>query len=223
MESRNTQTATRPPSLDQYAQFESENELVVKRLNNLIAINTETERQKVLFKSEREQYEAEMMKNPFTLEKTFSYFGLMLGTFPPMAFFVKFIVDAGSFQRDEFWMVGVFFIVNLISAVVGFFSGKYIGKTVKELEKLSWTKMILTAPFIGLVWGIIAGGAGGIIIFLVGALFGAMLGGLVGAAALPTFVALHRLLKKGDLIEQKHFFPIAFGITFTICSFILGL
>jgi MFS family permease len=163
------------------------------------------------------------MKNPLSSEKTFAYFGLMLGTFPPLAFFLKFITDTGSFPREEYWLIGVFLIVNLISAVVGFFSGKYIGRTVREMEKLSWTKMILTAPFVGLVWGIIAGGAGGAIIFLIGAIFGAMLGGIVGAAALPAFVGLHRLMKKGDLIEQKHFFPMSFGITFTICSFILGL
>ncbi len=223
MENSNTQTATRQTTLDQFAQYAGENELVHKRLNALIAINKESERQKAMFRTEREQFESELMKNPLTFEKSFAYFGLMLGTFPPMAFFLKFITDAGSFNRDEYWLIGVFLIVNLISAVVGFFSGKFIGKTVKELEKLSWTKMILIAPFIGLVWGIIAGGAGGVIIFLIGAIFGAWLGGMVGAAALPAFVTLHRLMKKGELIEQKHFFPIAFGVTFTICSFILGL
>jgi len=83
--------------------------------------------------------------------------------------------------------------------------------------------MILLSPFIGILWGIMAGGAGGVIIFLVGAIFGAFIGGMVGGAALPLFLIFHRLLRKGEFIEQKHFLPIAFGITFTICSFILGL
>ena len=223
METRNTKTAAYRPTFDQYNELTGENELVLKRLNTLITANNETDRQKLLFRSEREQFEAELMQNPFSTEKAFAYLGLMLGAFPPLAFFTKFVTDAGSFNRDDFWLLGVFFIVNLISAVVGFFSGKFIGKTVKELEKLSWTKMLLISPFVGLVWGILAGGAGGAIIFLIGAIFGAMLGGVVGAAALPVFIIFHRLMKKGEAIEQKHFFPIAFGVTFTICAFILGL
>lgn len=223
MESRNTQTANRQTTLNHLAEFESDDELVLKRLNALIAINAKNECDKALFSTDREKFESELMENPLTMEKTLAYFGLMLGTFPPLAFFTKFIIDGASFRNGEQWIIGVFLIVTLISAVVGYFSGKFIGKTVTELEKLSWTKMLSIAPFVGLVWGIIAGGAGGVIIFFVGAIFGAMLGGLVGAAALPVFVGLHRLMKKGDLIEQKHFFPIAFGITFTICSFILGL
>ena len=114
-------------------------------------------------------------------------------------------------------------VINLISAVVGYFSGKFIGKTVGELEKASWMKMLFVLPFIGIVWGILAGGAGGIIVFIVGALFGASLGAMVGSVALPIFTIFHRLLKKGDVIDGKLFFPIAFGITLIICAFILGL
>jgi hypothetical protein len=68
-----------------------------------------------------------------------------------------------------------------------------------------------------------AGGAGGIIIFGVGAFFGAMVGSLVGSVALPFFSIFHRLLKRGDKIESKHFLPLAFGIAFIISAFFLGL
>jgi hypothetical protein len=167
--------------------------------------------------------EADLMKTPLTLEKTFAYFGLLLGTFPPAAFFIRLVADSGMLNSDGAWLLGVFFIVNLISAVVGYFSGKFIARSVRELEKFSWLAMLTIAPFVGMVWGIIAGGAGGVIIFVFGAVFGALLGSLVGGAALPIFAVFHRLLKKGEMIELKHFLPLAFGITFTICSFILGL
>lgn len=223
MEFRQTTTAERSTNFNGIADYQSETEIVRQRLDFFIAANRETERQKVAYRSEREAAEAAMMTTPLTLEKTFAYFGLLLGTFPPAAFFVKFIADSGVMTSDGAWILGVLFIVNLISAVVGYFSGKFIARSVRELEKFSWHAMLLIAPFVGMVWGIIAGGAGGVIIFVFGAVFGALLGSLVGGAALPLFTIFHRLLKKGDLIELKHFLPLAFGITFTICSFILGL
>ncbi len=83
--------------------------------------------------------------------------------------------------------------------------------------------MLLVSPFVGMCWGILAGGAGGTIIFVVGALVGALLGAIVGALALPIFTVFHRLLKRGDQIEEKHFLPLAFGITLVISAFVLGL
>lgn len=173
--------------------------------------------------SELEKREALAMKNPLSIQKTFAYFGLLLGTFPPAAFFTRFFLDVRLFQSDDIWILGILAIVNLISAVVGFYSGKYIGKLVFELEKSSWTQMLLTLPFIGIFWGMLAGGAGGIIIFGVGAFFGALLGSLVGAAALPMFSIFHRLLKQTDKIENKYFLPLSFGTTAIICAFILGM
>lgn len=223
MEFRSTQTAARQTNLDEIASRQPEGELVLQRLNTLLAENAETERQKSLFRTEKEAIEAELMKNPLDLEKTFSYFGLILGIFTPAAFFAKFAFDSGMMQRGEVWILGVLFIVNLISAIVGYFSGKIIANSVREIEKYPWWAMFLFLPFVGMLWGIIAGGAGGVVIFLFGAFFGAILGGAVGSVALPVFVGLHRLLKKGEMIERNHFLPIAFGITLTICSFILGL
>jgi len=219
MENRETKTAYREQSLNQFSNYDRDGELVQQRLNTLLAINAETARQKSMYSSDREKLEAEMMLNPFSLEQTFSYFGLLLGIFPPAALFVRFAIDA----RVDAWVFGVMFVINMISAVVGFFSGKVVAKTIRELEKTSWLKMILVVPFIGLLWGIVTGAAGGIVVFIIGAFFGAILGGIVGSAALPAFTVLHRLLKHGESIERKHFLPLAFGITFIICGFILGL
>ncbi len=81
-----------------------------------------------------------------------------------------------------------------------------------EIENYSWWAMLFLLPFVGVFWGILAGGAGGIIILIIGAFFGAILGAMVGSAALPAFTVFHRLLKKGDMIDRKHFLPLAFGI-----------
>ncbi len=172
-----------------------------------------------MYVSDREKLEAGLMKNPLSLEKTFTYFGLMLGAFPPAAMFIRIAMDG----KLDGWVFGVMFIINLISAVVGFFSGKIVAKAMRNLENKSWTKMLLAMPFLGLLWGAAAGAAGGVVVFIFGALAGAILGGIVGAAALPVFAGFHRWLKKGEFIELKHFLPVAFGIIFTICGFIFGL
>ncbi len=222
MDARNTQTANRQSNLDEIASYQQDSEIVRQRLDCLLAVNAETARQKAMFQSDKEKLEADLMKSPLNTEKTYAYFGLLLGTFPPAAFFTKFAIDSRIALGEEAWIFGILFIVNLISAVVGYFSGKLIAKSVREVEKYSWWAMFLVLPFVGMFWGMMAGGAGGAIIFIFGAFFGAILGALVGGIALPTFTVFHRLLKRGDVIELQHFLPLAFGITFAICSFIIG-
>lgn len=219
MEQRNTQTITRQPNYSQYQDFSRDNELVQQRLNTLLALNAETARQKAMFRTEKEKLESELMKNPLSLDQTFAYFGLILGIFSPLAMFLRIAING----RIEEWIFGIMLVINLITAVVGYFSGKLIAKMVRSVENSSWLLMLLTLPIFGLLWGIITGGAGGTVVFVFGAFFGAILGGLVGGIALPFFTIFHRLLNKGERIETKHFLPLAFGVTFVICGFILGL
>jgi hypothetical protein len=222
MEIRNTKTFTYQANFNPFESYDGSDELTRQRLDTLLALNAETAREKSLYSSEREKTEAALMKNPLSTEQTFAYFGLLLGTFPPAALFIRFLLDT-RFRPEDAWILVVIAVVNLISAVVGYFSGKLIGKIVRESEKYSWTKMVLLLPFIGILWGILAGGAGGIIIFVIGAIFGAIFGAAVGSFALPVFTIFHRLMKKGDKIDRKHFLPLAFGITFIISAFVLGL
>lgn len=222
METGTTKTAARPTNFT-FTEYETDNEQIQKRLNTLLAINRQTIAEKSLFRSESERTAALTMKNPLSPEKTFALLGLLLGTFPPLAMFIRFFSDKGNFRSEDFWVLGIVAIVNLISAVVGYFSGSIIGKIVNELEKLTWTRMILALPFIGILWGIVAGGAGGVIVFVFGAIFGAILGAAVGGVALTAFAALHRFLKNADKIDRRHFLPIAFGVTFVISAFIIGL
>lgn len=223
METRRTQTYARQTDFNSSLRHEKPDEQTNQRLDTLLKINEETAREKALFGSEQEKIEATLMKDGLNTKQAFAYFGLLLGTFVPAAMFTRFLIDARGLRVEDLWILGIVAIVNIITAVVGYFSGKIIARSVSEVEGFSWGMMLLITPFIGLVWGIMAGGAGGIIIFFVGAFFGAFLGGAVGSVALPAFALLHRLMKKGDLIDMRHFLPIAFGITFVICGFILGI
>lgn len=191
-----------------------------KRLDALLAANLEIQRDKEIFPTERERFEASLMKNPITIERAFSYLGAMLGLFPPFAIFSKFAFSLP--HKADPGMIAVMVIMNIICVVTGYFSGKLIGKLVAPVEKMSWMKMLLLLPFIGILWGIMTGAAGGVIVFIIGAFFGAIVAAAVGAVAVPAFTIFHRLLKKGDLMEEKHFFPVALGITCAITALILG-
>lgn len=219
MENRTTATNTRPTDFSQYQGFDRDNELIQQRLNKLLALNAETACQKAMFRNEQERFEAEMMKHPLSLDQTFAYFGLILGIFTPAAIFLRVAING----RVEEWVFGIMLIINLITAVVGYFTGKLVAKMVRSVENSSWTLMLLTLPIFGIIWGIMTGGAGGIIVFIFGAFFGAFFGAIVGGVALPLFAVFHRLMKKGEMIETKHFFPLAFGVTLVICGFIFGL
>lgn len=222
MEGTRTKTYKRKSNLNSNANFDSDSQRSRERLDQLLALNSEYARLEEVFRSDKEKFEAELIANPYTNEKAFSYFGLMLGAFPPAAFFAQLLIDSGGMRSEEAWFLVLFFLVNITSATVGFFSGRLIGKIVTELENLSWHWMLLALPFLGLLWGIISGGAGGFFLFGIGAIFGAMLGGLVGSIALPAFGIFHRIFKRGDVIDRKIFFPLAFGVTFIISAFILG-
>jgi hypothetical protein len=225
METARTQTIARHFDFDTFTTTDADGDdkFAEKRLNILLEVNAETSRKKSLFHSDREELEVALMSNPYSIKKTFSYFGLILGTFTPAAMFARFLIGSQISQSNDFWIIGLMLVINLLSAAAGYFSGKMIGRIVSDAEKISWTRMILTLPFVGILWGILAGGAGGIIVLFFGAFFGAALGAAVGSIALPAFAILHRLLKHGDKIEEKHFLPLAYGVTFIISAFILGL
>lgn len=225
MEYKPTQTASRATNFSSLnLGSESENDLVQARLNKLLAVNAEIEREKKSFRDEQEKLEAELMKNPIATETSLAYFGAMLGLFPPFAIFSRIIFEKFRFpgSSDDFWLIPLLLFVNLVCVTVGYFSGKLIGKIVKDLEKISWTKMLLATPFIGILWGLMTGAAGGVFIFVIGAFVGAVIASAIGSLALPAFTIFHRLLKKGEMIEEKHFFPIALGVTGIITAFILG-
>jgi len=223
MEQRISETVSRQTKFFTSADLERYDELPEQRLELLLKTNAETALERAICNSPREKTELILMKNPISIENAFAYFGLLLGIFPPAAIFIRLFIDARIFNSDEFWILGFVFVVNLVSALVGFFSGKLIGKIIAEFEKTSWHRMILALPFVGVFWGVMAGGASGAIIFIVGAVVGALLGAVVGAFALPIFAVFHRLLKCGDKIDRKHFLPLAFGISFVVSAFFLGL
>lgn len=202
--------------------FRDDDSSVRERLETLLEINAGIAREKALFRTECERLEAAAMTSPIPPEKAFSLFGLMIGALTPAAIFIRVLWD-GGLRPENAWLLILLILTNITAAITGFFTGKLVGRSVAYLHDLSFSRAILLLPLLGLIWGMAAGAAGGVFMFIVGALFGSVVGGAVGAVALPVFATLHRLTKRGEMIETRLFLPLAFGVTLTICSFILGL
>jgi hypothetical protein len=166
---------------------------------------------------------ASLMTSPITSRKTFEYFGLMIGTLPPFAVVFKIISEItpeGSFP-------GLFLILmaaaGVATGITGFLTARFVPKAIENLSKFRQPNRLAMLVLVGAGWGAASGAIGGLFLFVIGALFGGLAGGVIGAVSLPILVGLHSALRIGDLIEIKHFLPIAFGITLTLCALILGL
>lgn len=161
------------------------------------------------------------MRSPVAAKDAYAYFGLLLGLLPPAAIFgkaVKYGLNENAAAVFAFCL-----LMNLTCAFVGKYIAGVFASTFTNLERKSWTKMLVLSSLLGFCWAIITGAAGGAIFFGVGAIFGMICAVPVGVAAFPAFAALHRILERGEEIEWKHFLPLAFGISTAVSAFILGL
>jgi hypothetical protein len=190
------------------------------RLDSLLAANAEITSQKQRFRLEKHEAEAVLMRSPVAAKDAYAYFGLLLGLLPPAAIFgkaVKYGLNENAAAVFAFCL-----LMNLTCAFVGKFIAGVFADIFINLERKSWTKMLLLSSLLGFCWAIITGAAGGAIFFGFGAIFGIICAVPVGAAAFPFFAAIHRVLERGTEIEWKHFLPLAFGISTAVSAFILG-
>lgn len=191
------------------------------RLEMLLAENARFAELEGLSMSDQDSLEGSLLKNPLNTERALAILGLMTGAIPTTAILIKLIANAEGF--DRFALVSMIAVFSIAAtSVAGFFSGKLVGRILSDLERKPWIVMLAALPFLGTVWGLLSGAAGGFILFGFGAVFGGAIGALVGAAVLVAFGILHRLLKKGDNMESNHFIPVALGITVSVAAFILG-
>lgn len=193
------------------------------RLNQLLAANAEIAKRRAIFRSDREEFEASAMKRPLTAEKAFAYLGLTLGSLGPFSIILSFILQMNRFEPGQALFVGLALLATVATAAIGYGTGKAVGRMIVSLRSRSWPTFIALSVLLGVAWGGISGGLGGIFLFVIGGLFGSIIGAMSAGIVLPVFAIAHRLLASGDLIETKHFLPVAFGSVLTLCAFILGL
>ena len=194
---------------------------VHNRLEWLLEANAEIAKYKAEFPTRTTELELAMMKRPLTAEQTFAWFGAMLGTFPPATLFGMFLVSSDG--PEPALVAALLGFVTAVTAVAGYFLGKIVAALITNIRRMSLSSSLLLVPLVGFCWGAVSGAAGGVFLFIIGAFFGGAIGGAVGAVALTAFFLLYRKLTVAGMIELKHFLPLSFGVTFTICAYLLSL
>jgi|ERR1044071_276896 hypothetical protein len=197
-------------------------ESVELRLNWLLAENAREANHRHLFRNGFDEEQVLLMRHPLTTQQALALFGLLLGTFPPAVIFIKlFGITSVS---PLFNLVGLILLVmNAICCLMGKYLGSKLSRMVTAVERDSWALMIIESLIIGFIWASGTGAAGGVLIYGIGALFGAACAIPVGALGFAAFVPLHRLLAHGGMIDARHFWPLACGIVMVISALILGL
>jgi hypothetical protein len=212
---------------EQYAHANVAPDDINARLNWLVAFHAYDDYRRRLFRNAREETDAQLMRRPFTTRQAYARLGLLLGALPPAAIFYRMfgrVLEEElsiSFERGVGWLL-LFVLMNLICCVVGRSMGAALGKYVDALERSSWSKMLLVVALLGFVWAIVAGAAGGLLFFGIGAIFGAALAVPVGSLGFVLFTSLHRLSARGGMIDARHFWPLACGVALVIAALILS-
>jgi hypothetical protein len=196
------------------------------RLSWLLAADAEAERRARQFRTPREEREMLMMPRPVNAGRAYALFGLLLGTLPPAAIFIRlFGYGFGhGLDLDEFTLSALCLAMNVVCAFVGRQMGRAVGQTmIASAERRSWTLTVLFALVAAFVWAVATGAAGGAIFFGVGAIFGAFSALAVALPAFLAFTTLHRLLARGGMIDARHLRPLAWGVAATAAALVLGL
>ena len=192
------------------------------RLNWLISVNESEAIRQRFFRNAHEEEEMLLMRHPIPTQKAFARFGLLLGTFPPVAIFSKLF---GTMPGAYFpWnLLPLLFCMLVVCVITGRGLGSKLSRMVIAVERDSWVLMLIESLMIGFIWALATGAAGGFLAYGIGALFGAAFAIPVGTLAFGLFVPLHRLLARGGMIDARHFWPLACGVVTIITALILGM
>lgn len=166
------------------------------------------------------------MRKPVSTVRAYAIFGALLGTLPPAAIFYRlFGYGFGHYgwSADSALLLTLCLAMNVMCCLTGAGMGRLLGKRIDDQERLSWNRMFLSSLAMGICWGVMTGFIGGLPFFLIGAAFAIPFAVPVGIVAFALFTMLHRPVAHGGMIDARHFWPLACGVTLTISALILGL
>jgi hypothetical protein len=112
--------------------------------------------------------------------------------------------------------------MNVVCALAGWHMGLVAGRIVSEVARASRSRYGLSVLMAALCWGVATGGAGGAVCLIIGAIYGAAVATPVALLGFALFAPLHRLLARSGMIEARHFWPVAWGVTLIISALILS-
>lgn len=169
-----------------------------------------------------------LMRRPVPARKAYALFGLLLGLLPPAAIFHLMVGyplmntrGVGASERLTLFLFCL--VMNGVCCLVGRGMGVSLARRAGELERGPWAKMLALSALLGVLWAVVTGAAGGAVVFLFGAIFGALFALPVGALGFLLFTSLHRLVARGGMIDARHLWPLACGVALFIAAMILGM
>lgn len=193
------------------------------RLNWLLAENEREAERRRLFRTVQEEEQLLLMTHPLSVQQAFERFGMLLGGFPPAAIFYKIFGHGLSHSKPALEFILLLLAMNAVCCLAGRYFGSRLSRMVASIERDCWSLMIFESSIVGVLWGLGAGAAGGLLFFGFGAIAGAICAIAVGTIAFGLFVPLHRLFARGGMIDARHFWPLACGVVISITALILGL
>lgn len=186
-------------------------------------------RRRFLFRDAQEELEAASMRRPMPTESAYARFGLLLGALPFAALFLRIFRDEfarhlfdGQWSQLEWGWFALLLSMNVAGALSGRFFGAMLGRNIDALERRSWHSMFWGTLFFGFLWGIMTGALSGVLAFGIGAFFGAAFAAPFGMVAFALFTPLHRLMARGGMIDARHFWPLACGVTMLLAALVLS-
>ena len=174
-----------------------------------------------LARREREAVEAMRLSQPLSNAEAFAWFGTFLGLFPPAAIFAR-ALERGVKTESDFMVLLFCLVMNAVCCHVGRAMGRHLGGKLGDPRDRAWGMTLLTAILFALVWGVVTGAAGGAPVIGIGAIFGVVCALPVALVGFPAFMLLHRLLSRGGMIEERHLWPLAFGVPCVIAATIMS-
>ena len=162
------------------------------------------------------------MSAPIDSKKAVGYFGILIGTLPPFALLLKVVGETMPGAQMSSVLLVLLAVAGVASGLTGYGFRRFVSSAIDSSSHYRLANRIVALSIIGLLWGAASGAVGGLFLFLIGSIFGGIFGGAIGAVTLPLLIGLRSFVREGDLVEMRHFLPIAFGITLTVCALILG-
>ena len=194
-----------------------------QRLAILLEANETISRQRSLYRTDWERIEASLMTSPIDSKKAFSHFGFMIGIMPPATVAIRAMEGASPGESFAVVFIVLLLLASVATGIAGFFVGKSVPAAIDSVRSFRLPNRLAMFAVIGMVWGAGAGAVGGFFLLVVGSIFAGLAGAIVGAFTVPLMAIAYEALRLGDRMEMKHFLPVAFGITLSVCALIIGL
>ena len=163
---------------------------------------------------------AHPFERPVPERGAFEEFGACLGLLPPAAVFMRLLWHVNDLAAF-YWLLILAGLMNIVCYEVGRRMAARLWPTFARAEDYAWALRLMMPGLIGVMWGLVTGGAGGFLFFGVGAFFGSIIAATVGAFGFTLYASLQRMFARGGMIESRHAWPLALGVNGLIVALIL--